>query len=222
MRTIMLGTLLLSAACFNEQQPTTVSELRQRSPAEKASDELTEVHDLLAQKTAAERADIRAAGPLLAAGDPTTRAAVSIVTELDRALTDDPALHAGGTLAATAPSLAARLANLRAALGSHHQLLRNVGVAPLPEADGLDADADPTAAFVEAAVRIEETMAGRWPLKRVFIAYALELQAIRDEADALTQCTDACPPGTADRAAALRDAAAALAERLEEFAALYC
>ena len=76
--------------------------------------------------------------------------------------------------------------------------------------------------FAEAAIQVEDAIDGRWPLKRTFIAYALELEAIRDEAEALAQCTEACPPGIADQATALQAAASHLVAQLEAFAALHC
>lgn len=221
MRTLLVIALGLSAGCFADRGDVATSEQQQPTPAEKARDELAEAHRSMRALSAEQRAVLTSAGPILAASDPTTRAAVSVAFELHKSFQEDPDLRVEGAFAATAPSVAARVRLLRAALSEHDRLLRQLHVSPLPEAPDLDA-LEPPAEFTDAAVRVEEAMGGRWPLKRVFIAYALELELIRDEAKALVQCGDACPAGTAERATALQRAAARLAERLEEFAALYC
>lgn len=222
MRTVLVIALGLSTGCFADRDDVATSEQQQLTPAQKARDELAEAQHSLRALSTEQRTALASAGPILAASDPTTRAAVSVAAELHKSFQEDPDLRIGGTFAATAPSIAARVRMLRAVLSEHDRLLQQLHVAPLPEQPDLDAELELPAEFTDAAVRVEEAMSGHWPLKRVFIAYALELELIRDEAQALTECGEACPAGTVERATALQRAAARLAERLEEFAALYC
>lgn len=221
MRTFLIGALLLGAGCFGDREPVSADTQRQLTPAEQARDELRTMLSDVRALPATQHVALAAAGPRLATSDPTTRAAVGIADELREAFASEPALVVDGSLAATAPSLAARVKNIREALGLHAALLQALHVTPLPPVSDVDTGG-PDDAFVEAAVLVEETSGGRWPLKRIFIAYALELEAIRDEAQALVSCGEACPAGVAERAAALEAAAGRLAARLEEFAALYC
>ncbi|MFT4978175.1 MAG: hypothetical protein ACI8S6_004083 [Myxococcota bacterium] len=221
MRIFWVGALLLGAGCFGDRSEQREAAQRQQTPAEQAHEVLAETRADLARLSRVQTARLATAGPLLAAGDATTRAAAGIVEELHQALLRDPALQIDSTFAAAAPSLAARLSNLRAALSSHTALLSALHIVPLPPAE-LDTGIAPSEDFVAAAVQIEEALSGRWPLKRVFIAYALELEAIRDEAEALGTCGNACAPGVVERAVVLQKAAGQLVARLEEFAALYC
>ena len=93
---------------------------------------------------------------------------------------------------------------------------------PLPMADpALDSDVF-NPAVVEAAVEMETATDGQWPMKRVYMAYALELEAIADEARLLAECGQTCPDGTAALAIALADEADRLVALLAEFAALHC
>lgn len=221
MRTILIGALLLGAGCFGDRETAADNAQRRLTPAEQARDELRTLLTGVKDLSAGQRSALAEAGPHLASSDPTTRAAVGIAEELRAAFASDADLQVDGALAAAAPSLVARVSNLRSALALHEQLLQRLHVTPLPPTADLDTGA-PDDGFVEAAVLVEASTDGQWPLKRVFIAYALELEAIRDEAQALVSCGEACPPGVAERAAALDAAAARLAARLEEFAALYC
>lgn len=224
LQALALGSgILLAAGCFGTTPEPTEQETDEReSPAGQARAELRALRLQLKDAARAEQSALASAGAQLAAEDGATRVATALVLEMHRSVGTAP-LKLDATLAASSPSLATRVHDLRAALQEHHGLLSDLSIVPLPPApDAALLEGVPDPALVEAAVKVEEATGGRWPLKRVFVAYALELEAIRDEAATLATCTDACPAGVAEEAAKVQQEAERLAVLLEEFAALYC
>lgn len=219
--------LILQAGCFSRGSADVTEQTQQVPPAEQALKDLQTLRTSLTSLSLVHRTKLHKAGARIAVDDPTTRIAASLVRDLRRSLRTHEAMQLSPQIAATAPSLHARVKRLRRALDEHHRLLVDLKISPLPPAPlepTPDIDADPMldAQMIEAVVFVEETMQGQWPLKHIFIAYSLELESIRDEAAALSECTDACPEGVARQATALYEEAARLTALLEEFAALYC
>ena len=222
MRPLILALGLLISGCFSTPSEAPVEETAPLSPAAKAEVELSAMQARLNAMPMTERDALRRHGALLSRSDAASRAAVTLTMELRRSLTSAPAMQVSGPLAATAPRLNARLESLRSALGVHSALLRSLTMLPLPPGDPTDDTGAPDPAVVEAAVELETATDGQWPMKRVYIAYAFELEAIADEARQLAECGQTCPDGVADRAAALAEEAERLVTLLAEFAALYC
>ncbi len=219
---VILTAVLLAPGCFSTPPEVPVEEAAPPSPAERAQEELAAMQARLNAQPMSERNALRAHGALLSRSDTTARAAVGLTVGLRRSLTSSPAMQVDGTFAATAPRLAGRVGALREALGVHSALLRSLTMLPLPPADPAIAGEEPIPGVVEAAVELETATSGQWPMKRVYTAYAFELEAIADEARQLAECGETCPDGVASRALALAEEADHLAALLAEFAALYC
>lgn len=220
MRFVWTMMVLLCVGCRGEQAPAPV--LAQQTPAETALHMLEDLQQTVKDHKQTQAGALRDAAVVFAAEDPTTRMTVSIVATLSQRMRTDPNLQLDATFAATAPGIAARMAHLRQAFDAHTTLLESMHMAPLPPEVVMDATAMPSAAFTEAAVHIETLMDGRWPLKRVFVAYAVALDEIRVEAEQLSQCTEQCPAGVAAQAVALQQSIAELMAELEAFASLHC
>jgi len=213
---------IFTTGCFSKPAETPVEETTPPSPAQGAQADLTAMQARINALPMPDRTALREHGALLARADTTARAAVGLTIALRRSLTATPAMQIDGSFAATAPRLAARVGALRSALDVHSALLHSLTILPLPAPDPrLETDA-PAPAVVEAAVEMETATSGQWPMKRVYTAYAFELEAIASEARQLAACEQTCPDGVADRAQALADEADRLASLLAEFAALYC
>lgn len=213
---------LLAAGCFSQPAETPVENAVPASPAQHAEADLTAMQARLNAMSMSERTALRAHGALLARADTTARAAVGLTVALRSSLATTPAMQIDGSFAATAPRLAGRVDALRRALDAHSSLLHSLTILPLPPPDPrIDSDT-PAPALVEAAVELESATSGQWPMKRVYTAYAFELEAIAGEARQLAACEETCPDGVALRAQALADEADRLAVLLAEFAALYC
>ena len=219
---LALTAALLAPGCFPAPPAAPVEEAAPPSPAERAQEELAAMQARLNAQPITERNTLRAHGALLSRSDTTARAAVGLTVALRQSLSSSPAMQVDGTFAATAPRLVDRVTALREALGVHSALLRSLTMLPLPHADPAIDGETPVPGVVEAAVELETATSGQWPMKRVYTAYAFELEAIADEARQLAECGDTCPDGVADRARALAEEAEHLADLLAEFAALYC
>lgn len=213
---------LFAVGCFSTQPEAPIEEVAPPSPAERAQEELATMQARLNALPLTERNALRAHGALLSRSDTTARAAVGLTINLRHSLTSSPAMAIDGTFAATAPRLVGRVEALRAALGVHSALLRSLTMLPLPPPDPAIESEEPISGVVEAAVELETATSGQWPMKRVYTAYAFELEAIADEARQLAECGQTCPDGVATRALALAEEADHLAALLAEFAALYC
>jgi hypothetical protein len=224
MRPLTLALLcgMLSSGCFSRPAEEPPPEVVQPSPAQRAQEELAAIQARLNAMPMPDRNTLRGHGALLSRSDATARAAVTLAQELRQSLLSAPAMQTDGDLAATAPRLAARVASLRDALDVHSALLRSLTMIPLPPADPAMEGEEPVPGVVEAAVELEAATSGQWPMKRVYTAYAFELEAIADEARKLAECGQTCPDGVASRALALAEEADRLAGLLAEFAALYC
>ena len=220
---LVLLAALSGAGCFGSGEDAPAeAEQTQKTPAEQARIELKELRARLKASSPAAASTLQRSGARIAQDEPTTRAAAKLVLDLHRSMSTGP-MQLDPSLAATSPTLAGHIRDLRAALQEHHGLLSDLRIVPLPaEPDPAILDGPPDAEMVEAAIQVEEATEGRWPLKRVFIAYAMALESIRDEAAALEECAAACPEGVAEEAVLVRQEAERLSALLEEFAALYC
>lgn len=213
---------LLTAGCVSQPAEPPVAESAPASPAQRAQADLTTMQAHISALPMSARTTLRSHGALLARSDATARAAAGLTLALRHSLTATPAMQIDGTFAATAPRLAARVGALRSALDAHSALLHSLTILPLPPPDPRLETEAPAPAVVEAAVELETATSGQWPMKRVYTAYAFELEAIASEARQLAACAQTCPDGVATRAQALADEADRLASLLAEFAALYC
>ncbi len=217
---ILIIALTLGVGCFSAQTEAPVEEQKPPTPAAQAAVDLTGMRARLDAMPVAERSAMRAAGALLIADDLATRAAVGLVLELRQGM--EPLQRIDRTFRATAPSLVARIDALGDALSIHHSLLASLQMTPIPSAEPHVDSGAPDAAVVEAAVSLETATDGQWPMKRVFTAYTLELEAIRDEAEVLAACGRTCPDGVAAQAAALQQVAGHLVDVIGELAELLC
>lgn len=219
---VLFSIGLLTAGCFTKPEPTAVEETAPATPAQRALADLTAMQAHVNAMPMPERTTLRGHGALLARSDSTARAAVGLTIALRSSLAAAPAMQINGTFAATAPRLAARVDALHSALDAHSALLHSLTILPLPGPDPRLEDDALVPEVVEAAVEMETATSGQWPMKRVYTAYAYELEAIASEARQLAACEQTCPDGVALRASALADEADHLAGLLAEFAALYC